>query len=111
MKKIVIAGSVFVLIVVAVVFIACASSPYKEERAVPEKTFTVTELAKFNGKDGNRTYVAYNGIVYDFTDVKAWKGGSHKGNESGVDVTEKLNKVWHGPKVLKDKPILGKLVK
>ncbi len=111
MKKKIIAGSIFTLIVVAIVFIACASTPYKEERAVPEKTFTVTELAKFNGKDGNRAYVAYNGIVYDVTDEGAWKGGSHKGNDSGVDITDKLNKIWHGAKVMKNHPVMGKLVK
>lgn len=112
MKKKLIAGSVFLFVVVAVIFIACASTPYKETRAVPDKSFTVAELAKFTGKDGNRAYVAYQGIVYDFTDVKAWKNGDHKdGKKAGNDYTEVLDKVWHGTKVLKDKPVVGKLVK
>lgn len=111
MKKKIIAVSVFAFIVVAIIFIACASTPYKEERAVPEKSFTTSELAKFTGKDGARAYVSYNGIVYDITDEKAWKGGSHKDNNAGVDITDKLNKIWHGPKVMKNHPVVGKLVK
>ena len=111
MKKKIFAGSIFVLIVVAIVFIACASTPYKEERAVPEKSFTTSELAKFTGKDGNRAYVSYNGIVYDITDEKTWKNGSHKGNDAGMDITDKLNKIWHGPKVMKNHPVVGKMVK
>ncbi|HPS29427.1 MAG TPA: cytochrome b5 domain-containing protein [bacterium] len=112
MKKKIIAGSVFMLIVVAIVFIAYAATPYKEERAVPDKSFTITELAKYDGKEGRRAYIAYNGIVYDLTDVKAWKNGEHKqGKKAGNDYTGVLDKVWHGPKVLKDKPVVGKLVK
>jgi predicted heme/steroid binding protein len=111
MKKKIIAGSVFAFIVVAVIFIACASTPYKETRAVPDKSFTVAELAKFNGKDGNKAYIAYQGIVYDVTGHKDWKDGTHKGNGSGIDVTEDLNKAWHGAKVMKNHTVVGKLVK
>jgi predicted heme/steroid binding protein len=112
MKKKIVAGSVFAFIVVAIVFIACASTPYKETRAVPDKSFTVAELAKFNGRDGNKAFVAYQGVVYDFTGVKSWKNGEHKdGKKAGNDYTAELDKVWHGAKVLKDKPIVGKLVK
>ncbi len=112
MKKKIIAGSVFAFIVVAVIFIACASTPYKETRAVPDKSFTVAELAKFDGKEGRRAYVAFQGVVYDFTDVKSWKNGEHKdGKKAGNDYTDALEKVWHGAKVLKDKPVVGKLVK
>lgn len=111
MKKKFLAGSIATFILIVVVFMVYAASPYKEERTIPEKSFTVTELAKFTGKDGARAYVAYNGIVYDITDEKTWKGGSHKGNDAGIDITDKLNKIWHGPKVMKKHPVVGKLVK
>ncbi len=112
MKKRIIAGAVFSFIVVAVIFIACASTPYKETRTIPDKTFTVEELAKFNGKNGQPAYVAYKGVVYDFSKVPSWKNGEHKkGKKAGIDYTAELDKIWHGPKVLKDKPIVGKLKK
>ena len=111
MKRKVIAGLIFTFILISIILVACASTPYKETRAVPEKTFTVEELAEFNGKDGKKTFIAYQGIVYDLTGSRKWKNGTHKGNEAGKDITEKLEKAWHGAKVLKDKPIAGKLVK
>ena len=44
--------------------------------------------------------------------VKSWKNGEHKdGKKAGNDYTAELDKVWHGAKVLKDKPVVGKLVK
>ena len=36
------------------------------------RAFTLEELAKYNGKDGNPAYVAVNGIVYDVTNNAAW---------------------------------------
>lgn len=112
MKKRIIAGSVFSLIVIAVIFIACASTPYIESRPVPEKTFTIEELANFDGKDGQPAYIAYKGVIYDFSKVKSWKNGEHKkGKTAGKDYTAELDKIWHGTKVLKDKPIVGKLKK
>lgn len=35
--------------------------------------FTTEELAKYNGKDGQPAYVAYEGNVYDVSNVKEWK--------------------------------------
>lgn len=54
--------------------------------------FNAEELAKYNGKDGNRAYVAYEGKVYDVTDIPAWKGGVHQNRlEAGKDYTDVLN--------------------
>ena len=40
-----------------------------------------------------------------------WKGGKHHGNEAGQDLTDVLyNESPHGDKVLKDLPVVGKLV-
>lgn len=74
-----------------------------------EKTFTTQELAKFNGKDGNKAYVAVNGTVYDVTGIDAWAAGEHHGNLAGKDLTEALKNAPHGEKVLANLPVVGKL--
>lgn len=74
--------------------------------------FTLEELAKYNGKDGNRAYVAVDGIVYDVTDVPPWKGGEHQGRVSaGKDLSKEIEDLSpHGKSVLEDLPVVGTLV-
>ena len=63
--------------------------------------FTLEELKKYNGKNGNPAYIAVNGKVYDVTNNPHWKNGEHHGYEAGNDLTELLyNKSPHGDKVL-----------
>ena len=52
-------------------------------------TFTKTELAKFDGKNGNKGYFAYKGIVYDVTNKpeSKWVNGTHNGLVLGKDLT------------------------
>ena len=83
-----------------------------EEPANEEKEFTLEELAEFNGKDGNKAYIAVDGIVYDVTDVPPWKGGDHNGYEAGKDLTEEIKtKSPHGVGKLEGVPVVGKLTK
>lgn len=63
-----------------------------------EKKFTLEELAKFNGKNGNPAYVAFKGKVYDVTDSSFWMDGDHLGaHEAGKDLTEEIDIAPHGP--------------
>lgn len=76
-----------------------------------EQTFTKEELAKFDGQNGQPAYVAVNGTVYDVSGKKAWAGGKHHGHAAGQDLTDALlNDSPHGDKVLKDLPVVGKLI-
>lgn len=75
-----------------------------------EKTFTKDELSKFDGQNGNRAYVAIDGVVYDMTDVPAWKNGQHHGNTAGRDLSQEILKSPHGKSVLTKLPVVGKLV-
>ena len=68
-------------------------------------------MAKYNGKDGAKAYVAVEGIVYDVTDVKAWKEGMHNGFEAGQDLTEAIKKAPHGTAKLEGLPVVGTLQK
>ena len=71
---------------------------------------TLEELAKFNGQNGAKAYVAVDGIIYDVTNVKSWKGGKHKGYKAGNDLTVAImKKSPHGTAVLKKLEKVGTL--
>lgn len=76
------------------------------------RTFTLEELSQYNGKDGQPAYVVVDGVVYDVTNVEAWKDGEHKlGLTAGNELTEEItNQSPHGLKVLEGLPIVGELV-
>ncbi len=71
---------------------------------------TITELANFDGQNGRKAYIAVDSVIYDVTDVKAWKGGKHKGNKAGNDVTAKIAKAPHQKSTLKKLNKVGKLI-
>lgn len=80
------------------------------EAMADDKVFTLDELAKYNGKDGQPAYIAVDGIVYDVSDVGAWKNGGHQGFESGKDVTDQIGEISpHGTSVLESLPKVGTL--
>ena len=72
---------------------------------------TLDELKQYDGKNGNPAYVAVDGIIYDVTNVPAWKNGEHNGYSAGNDLTDIIkNKSPHGVKNLEGLPIVGKIV-
>jgi predicted heme/steroid binding protein len=104
MKKLLVMSFVLMLLLV----VGCSGG--KSESTVPEKTFTIDELAAFNGKDGAPAYIAVDGIVYDVTNVSYWKNGMHNGFEAGRDLTEEIKtKSPHGVSKMNGIPVVGKL--
>lgn len=73
------------------------------------QVFTPDELSVYNGENGNKAYVAYEGVVYDVTDHPKWKDGKHNGQTAGTDLTEEIGKSPHGDSVFKDLEIVGEL--
>jgi predicted heme/steroid binding protein len=66
------------------------TSQTSQKTKIPrEKTFTKTQLAKFDSRNGNAAYVAYKGIVYDVS--SKWENGEHHGIKAGIDITSQLN--------------------
>lgn len=71
-------------------------------------TFTISELEKYNGKNGRRAYIAYKGKVYDVTDSFLWRNGIHQAlHQAGKDLTKELRKAPHGEEFLKRFRIVG----
>lgn len=73
-----------------------------------QKTFTLTELVKYNGQNGNKVYVAVDGDVYDLTAV--FQGGKHFSHYAGTELTNAFYS-YHAKQVLSKYPIVGKLIK
>jgi predicted heme/steroid binding protein len=104
MKKLLIMSLVLMLLLV----VGCSAD--NNESTAPEKTFTIDELAAFNGKDGTPAYIAVDGIVYDVTNVSYWRNGMHNGFEAGRDLTEEIKTISpHGVSKMKGIPVIGKL--
>jgi len=74
------------------------------------KTFTLEELAKYDGKDGNPAYVAVNGVVYDVTNNAAWAAATHFGLSAGKDLTNQFASCHAGANILNMLPKVGTLV-
>lgn len=73
-------------------------------------SFTKDDLANYNGKNGNKAYVAYKNVVYDVTNNKQWVNGQHNGHNAGSDLTKAISDSPHGDKVFKDLPVVGEYV-
>lgn len=72
-----------------------------------EKIFNATELAKYNGKNGNPPYVAVDGMVYDMTEV--FVSGRHFSHLAG----EELTSAFYGEHVkqqITKYPVVGKYI-
>lgn len=74
--------------------------------------FDAEELAGFNGKNGNPTYIAYDGKVYDVSESKLWRKGQHMNrHRSGGDLTSDMQAAPHDFNVLERFPQVGILKK
>lgn len=61
--------------------------PQEPEQNETTRTFTVEELAFYDGKEGRPAYVAVKGIVYDVSMMLRWAGGTHFGLNAGQDLS------------------------
>lgn len=110
-----------ILAVVLAVYVAAAAQaadkkvPEENAEAWKDKVFTAEELKTFDGRNGRPVYVAVDGVVYDLSQVKYWKGGSHMNmHEAGEDHTEDIKNrapkhIHKGGEILKRYPRVGVL--
>jgi predicted heme/steroid binding protein/uncharacterized membrane protein len=76
------------------------------------KTLTQKELAQYDGKDGKPIYIAHQGIIYDVSASKMWRGGQHmKRHNAGADLTVDIKAAPHDLTVLERYPRVGVLAK
>lgn len=75
-----------------------------------QQKFTLQELARYNGKNGNPAYVAVNGTVYDVTNNSAWAAATHFGLTAGRDLTGQFNSCHAAQQILNKLTPVGKLV-
>lgn len=88
-----------------------AESVVKTPQKNAAPTFTLTELAKYNGQNGQKAYVAVDGVVYDMTLLGSWKNGQHHGVSAGTDLTAVFSKSPHVKSILKLAKVVGTLGK
>ena len=74
------------------------------------RSFTIAELAKYNGKNGNPAYVAVNGAVYDVTNNAAWAAATHFGFSAGKESSKEFESCHAGQTILNNLKVIGKLV-
>lgn len=71
-----------------------------------EKIFTLSELSKYNGKNGNKAYVAVDGIVYDLSTI--FENGIHFEHFAGEELTNAFYKKHVKSEIIKY-PVVGVL--
>lgn len=87
-----------------------SAQPTPETAVVQTTEMTLDDLAKYNGKDGAKAYIAVDGVIYDVTDVPPWAGGIHQGKiQAGIDASPLITQSPHGKKVLEKLPVVGKI--
>lgn len=85
-----------------------ASDPSQNNNMAEEKTFTLEELAKYNGQNGMPAYVAVDGVVYDVTTV--FKSGRHYSHVAGQDLSKEFYS-QHVKTAIAKYPVVGKMQK
>ncbi len=76
-----------------------------------KQDLTMEELHSFDGKEGRPAFVAYKGKVYDMTNSKLWKDGSHaRKHLAGNDLTDALKTAPHTEDKVISMPLVGSLI-
>lgn len=106
----------FLIMVSTAVFVTFVVGPKlrkKREQGILHRTGDMTsdELSQYDGKEGRPGYIAYNGIIYDVTNSKLWREGSHfKKHHAGTDLTDILKTAPHGEEKVLKVAAIGKLL-
>jgi len=78
--------------------------------AILSHAITPDQLSHFDGKEGRHAYIAYKGIIYDVSQGRLWKNGSHVMKHSaGNDLTDMLKNAPHGEDKILAMPQVGML--
>ncbi|RQW00822.1 MAG: hypothetical protein EH225_10060 [Calditrichaeota bacterium] len=73
--------------------------------------FNAVNLATFDGGNGNTSYVAYRGKVYDVSKNRFWQNGRHMlRHRAGTDLTSMMSQAPHNEDVILSQPVVGEFV-
>ena len=73
--------------------------------------FTEDDLKNFDGKEGRAAYIAQGIKVYDVSESKLWKDGSHfKKHYAGSNLSDALKMAPHGVEMLERVRYVGSLI-
>ncbi len=107
MKKIII--SVIGIVLIVILMVSCTPAPKTDSAATEAPTvsqtdpleLTLEELKSYNGQNNMPAYIAYEGKIYDVSNIPEWAAGKHNGNTAGIDVTERIKNAPHGNSKIK----------
>lgn len=73
---------------------------------------TLSQLSRFDGREGRRAFIAVAGIVYEVTGSPAWPNGLHQGRvQAGQDLTNEIDTLSpHGRGYLDRVPRVGRII-
>ena len=75
------------------------------------KELTLEEIRNFDGKEGRPAYIALKGNIYDVTDSRLWKGGSHaRKHLAGNDLTDAIKIAPHNEEKVLAMRHVGRLI-
>ncbi|WP_296620617.1 cytochrome b5 domain-containing protein [Marivirga sp.] len=74
------------------------------------KKYSPQQLALRNGQDRDEIWIAYKGIIYDATNSKLWRNGTHYEHWSGQDLTDELKDAPHTEMVFERLNVIGELI-
>jgi len=74
-------------------------------------SYTLAQLALRNGQDKPEVWIAYNGLIYDVTNSRLWRKGTHYEHWAGQDLTDELKDAPHTEYVFEKFQPIGRLKK
>ncbi len=104
--------SIYLFMVGTAIFVVKVIGPRLKEGLLeaehpPDGVFAPEVLAAFDGNEERPAFIAYNGKVYDVSNLFRWKGGKHFRHLAGMDLTAALAKAPHGAEKLASLPVPG----
>ena len=73
------------------------------------REYSPAQLALRNGQDKPEVWVAFQGIIYEVTGSRLWRGGKHYEHWAGQDLTDELPDAPHTERVFEKFNVIGKL--
>lgn len=72
-------------------------------------SISLAQLALRNGHDKQEVWIAYKGLVYDVSQSRLWKTGTHYEHWAGQDLTPEIKDAPHTDEVFRKFKAIGKL--